>query len=142
MKFYEIAFTSRLQQLVDLQPGFKGEFFKFPNHSIEQITFVHMRAVELKPFRMSIDQPDESTAPVLDKHIARGEFPPFHLLISRPEGIPALSPAEDKHLPSKPQENTYTIDKPEPPRTFLPEPEEDEKRLHVHKGKLRCIINS
>ncbi|MDH5182958.1 MAG: hypothetical protein OEX12_03625 [Gammaproteobacteria bacterium] len=142
LQFHQIAFTSRLQQLANLQPGFKGEFFKYPNHSIEQITFVHLRAVELKPFHMTIGQPKDLIDPALDKQIPRGEFPPFHLVISKRETSPALSPVADNPVPSKPEENIYTIDDPKPPRTVQPEPHKEEKSHHRHKGKLKCIINS
>lgn len=141
-KFQQIAFTSRVQQLANLQPGFRGDFFNYPSHSIEQITFVHMRAVELKPFQMTIGQAENLTIPTLDKQIPRGEVQPIHLVISRPTAIPATPSARDNKNHSIPDEHRLTIDDSAPHTSVKSEPDKEEKRHHVHKGKLRCIINS
>ena len=142
LQFHQIAFTSRIQQLASLQPGFRGDFFQFPTNSIQQITFVHLRAVELKPFHMTIDQPEAISDTSLDKQIPRGEVFPFHLIISRAGATPVSSSVTDNQAPSKPEENIYTIDAPAPPKTVQPEPHKVEKHHHVHKGKMRCVINS
>ena len=180
LQFHQIAFTSRLQQLASQQPGFRGDFFQYPTNSIQQITFVHMRAVALNPFNMTIDQPESLTNPALDTQAQNGALNLFHLMISRSKDISALSPATDNQAPSKPEENLYTIDKPAPPNTARPDlhkgrkyhletdiqppskPEEniytiddpvppktaqeeyhtEAKHHHVHKGKMRCIINN
>jgi hypothetical protein len=180
LQFHQIAFTSRIQQLANMQPGFRGDFFKYPTNSIQQITFVHMRAVDLKPFQMTIDQPETTANPALDNQAQNGAINLFHLIISRSKDISALSSATDNQAPSKPEGNLYTIDEPAPPKTAQPEPRKEErhqavtgnrdhsipeehrftiddpvppktaqaeshsvhKHHHVHKGKMRCVINS
>ena len=40
------------------------------------------------------------------------------------------------------EENIYTIDDPEPPKTAPPEPHTEEKHHQAHKGRMRCVVNS
>lgn len=111
-KFHQIAFTSRAQQLADLQPSFRGEFFKLSPHNDKQITLVHMRAIELQPFRLVISRMDEPSTAVNDK-------------------LHQAEPVGQKPITDKP-ETTPPIHK----------DEHKEERRHVHKGRLKCIINS
>ena len=111
-KFHEIAFTSRVQQLADLQANFKSDFFQLAPHSAKQITLVQMRSVELKPFRLVIERADTSAIETRDT--------------ARPKELP---------------EQRYTIDRPKAATPHQPEPDKEERR-HVHKGKTRCIIDS
>jgi len=180
LQFHQIAFTSRLQQLASLQPGFRNDFFQYPTNSIQQITFVQMRSVALAPFNMTIDQPGTHTNPALDSQSQNGALDLFHLVISRSKDISDLSSTSNSQAPSKPAENIYTIDDPAPPNTAQPEspswgkhrpvtdnkttpipedhkftidvpappkmaqpePHNEQKHHHVHKGKMRCVINS
>lgn len=111
-KFHQIAFTSRVQQLADLQPSFRGEFFKLSPHSGQQITLVHMRAIELQPFRLVISRMDEPSTAV-----------------------------NDKQHKAEPSGQRPTKNRPEASPPVHTEPHKEERR-HVHKGKLKCIINS
>jgi len=131
MQFQQIAFTSRLQQLAKLQPGFRGDFFQYPTNSIQQITFVHMRAVALAPFSMTIGQPDNLAAPALDKQIPRAEHLPFHLIVSRSGATPASSSAGDNQAPSKPEGDLYAINDPAPPTAVQAEAHKGEKHHPV-----------
>jgi hypothetical protein len=180
MQFHQIAFTSRLQQLAAMQPGFKGDFFQYPTNSIQQITFVHMRAATLPPFSMTIDQPENGTNPALDNQAQNGALDLFHIVISSSKDLAALSSAADSQAQPKPKENIYTIndpappeharpvprkverhqavagrrdhsipeehrftiDDPAPPNPPQPEHHKVEKHHHVHRGKMRCVINS
>ncbi|MBD3671206.1 MAG: hypothetical protein HUJ29_10565 [Gammaproteobacteria bacterium] len=141
-KFHEIAFTSRVQQLAQLQPGFRDEFFAYPSHSIQQISFVQIRAVELKPFRMTIDSAQATPDTAIDKPVPKGNPMPFHLLNTWLEDFPTLIPEKDKQDPIKLEEQKLAKEEVETHRANAREDEKDEKRGHVHKGKLRCIINS
>jgi hypothetical protein len=134
-ELHQIAFTSRVQQLAELQPGFKGDFFKFPAHSIQQISFVHMRAVRLSPFSMTIDQPGSSANPAAAHQGQTEMFSYMHLMITRSKGIAEL-PADTHHqAASTPKANDHTT------TSDQAENHKRGKHHHVHKGKLRCVIN-
>lgn len=159
-KFHQIAFTSRVQQLADLQPSFRGEFFKLAPQSVKQITLVQMRSVELKPFRLFIERADPATPvsggkplqpesaeqrfnidrpkPPTDKQHQAIIPTPFRLIIARPEETTAptdddLHANEAAHRSGKDKLASPPIKEIEPP---------EEERRHVHKGRLRCIIKS
>lgn len=178
LQLHQIAFTSRVQQLADLQPGFKGDFFKFPAHSIQQISFVHMRAIKLSPFSMTIDQPGNTANPAVVHQGQTEVFSYFHMMITRTRGFTSLPSTTTQQAVPTPNTNDHTLAKPEKPEQAKPwkaairpittnqehmHKEKDSevtldapnkpianqaehhkrgKPHHVHKGRLRCIINS
>lgn len=178
LQLHQIAFTSRAQQLADLQPGFTNDFFKIPT-DIQQITFVHLRAVKLSPFSMTIDQAGDSAKPTMEQQGQTTSLSLIHMVISRSKEISATPPDNSNQAVTTPMQDINTKDDPKPVTPVLTEPrnkavhelindakakpiEKDpkitlddpvipraeqeevhkkEKHHHVHKGKMRCVIN-
>ncbi len=181
-QFHQIAFTSRLQQLDGLQSDFRGDFFKYPAHSIQQISFVHLRAVRLQPFSMTLEQPGNSASPnpAVDKRLHDVSLNYFHMMISRTNALSAPAPtpqqtasntpvnnpsieepATDKSAQAVPAKDEAHLDETDkkakrtiaedhknrkddrfPPGLAIAEQQRGDNPHHVHKGKLRCVINS
>lgn len=164
-QFHQIAFTSRLQQLANLQPGFSNDFFKASGDSLAQIMLVQMRSISLSPFSMTIDQAS-NTPDAASAVNTGGAASLFQMIISKSKDIPDLSSSNDKPVADSSKDTLPKINDPAPPVTDEPvlltindpapppgqkaapeipahgKPHASEHHGHEHQAKLRCAINS